>query len=87
MGKGLIATVALIALCSSLALAADKRVIRPKGAEANAGWSHGILIDGTLYVAPKPTDDGRRGQARRSRARGNHGHCEKVDCIAGLHVA
>ena len=45
MGKRSIATVALITLCSSLALAADKTVILPKGAERNAGWSHGILID------------------------------------------
>ena len=51
MGKRSIATVALISLCSSLALAADKKVILPKGAERNAGWSHGILIDGTLYVS------------------------------------
>jgi enamine deaminase RidA (YjgF/YER057c/UK114 family) len=30
-------------------LAAQKKTIRPKGAEPNAGWSHGILIDGALF--------------------------------------
>ena len=52
-----IAAVALIALCSSLALAADKKVIRPKGAEPNAGWSYGLLIDGTLYVSGMGGED------------------------------
>jgi len=49
--------VVLISLCSSLALAADKKVIRPKGAEPNAGWSHGILIDATLYVSGMGGED------------------------------
>ena len=57
MGRGSIATVVLISLCSSLALAADKKVIRPKGAEPNAGWSHGILIDATLYVSGMGGED------------------------------
>jgi 2-iminobutanoate/2-iminopropanoate deaminase len=57
MGKRSIAIVALLSLCASLALAADKRVIRPKGAEPNAGWSHGILIDGTLYVSGMGGED------------------------------
>jgi 2-iminobutanoate/2-iminopropanoate deaminase len=57
MGKLLISTVALISLCASVALGADKKVIRPKGAEQNAGWSHGILIDGTLYVSGMGGED------------------------------
>ena len=57
MGKRSMATVAMISLCSSLALAADKKVILPKGAERNAGWSHGILIDGTLYVSGMGGED------------------------------
>ena len=57
MGRRSIATVALISLCSSLVLAADKKVILPKGAERNAGWSHGILIDGTLYVSGMGGED------------------------------
>ena len=57
MRKVSIATVALIALCASVAMGADKKVIRPKGAEANAGWSHGILVDGTLYVSGMAGED------------------------------
>src|SRR5262245_3316566 len=57
MGKLSIATVALISLFSGLSLTADKQVIRPKGAEPNAGWSHGILIDGTLYVSGMGGED------------------------------
>ena len=52
-----VVTLALVVLCSSIALGADKRVIRPKGAEANAGWSYGILIDGTLYVSGMGGED------------------------------
>ena len=52
-----IATVVLMALGASLALAADKKVILPKGAERNAGWSHGLLIDGTLYVSGMAGED------------------------------
>jgi enamine deaminase RidA (YjgF/YER057c/UK114 family) len=43
--------VALMLLCSILALAAEKKVVRPSGAEPSASWSHGILIDDTLYVS------------------------------------
>jgi 2-iminobutanoate/2-iminopropanoate deaminase len=57
MRKLSMATVVLIALGASLALAADKKVILPKGAERNAGWSHGILIDGTLYVSGMGGED------------------------------
>jgi len=57
MRKASIAIVALIALCASLALAADKRVVRPKGAQPNAGWSHGLLVDGTLYVSGMAGED------------------------------
>jgi 2-iminobutanoate/2-iminopropanoate deaminase len=57
MGKRIITTVALLSLCASLAMGADKKVILPKGAERNAGWSHGILIDGTLYVSGMAGED------------------------------
>ena len=43
--------VVLMLLCSILALAAEKKVVRPSGAEPSASWSHGILIDDTLYVS------------------------------------
>jgi 2-iminobutanoate/2-iminopropanoate deaminase len=53
----LVTTIALIAFCASLAPGADKKVIRPKGAEPNAGWSYGMLIDGTLYVSGMGGED------------------------------
>jgi len=43
--------VVLMLICSILALAAEKKVVRPTGAEPSASWSHGILIDNTLYVS------------------------------------
>ncbi len=33
------------------ATAADRRTITPKGAEPSSSWSHGILVDGTLYIS------------------------------------
>ena len=57
MLKPFIATVALIAFCGGPALAAERKVIRPKGAEPNAGWSYGILVDGTLYVSGMGGED------------------------------
>jgi 2-iminobutanoate/2-iminopropanoate deaminase len=43
--------VVLMLICSMLAPAAEKKVVRPTGAEPSASWSHGILIDNTLYVS------------------------------------
>ena len=51
-----ITTVTLISLCASPVFA-DRKVIRPKGAEPNAGWSHGLLVDGTLYVSGMAGED------------------------------
>ncbi len=57
MLKPLVTTLALVSLCSGLALAAEKKVVRPKGAEPNAGWSYGILVDDTLYVSGMGGED------------------------------
>ena len=57
MGKLSIATMILISICATASLAADVNVIRPKGAERNAGWSHGLLVDGTLYVSGMAGED------------------------------
>jgi 2-iminobutanoate/2-iminopropanoate deaminase len=35
----------------------SKKVILPKGAQPNAGWSYGILTDGTLYVSGMGGED------------------------------
>ena len=57
MLKTVVATVVVLSLCAGLTLAAEKKVIRPKGAEPNAGWSYGILADGTLYVSGMGGED------------------------------
>ena len=57
MLKQLITTVALISVCSGLVLGAERKVILPKGAQPNAGWSYGILTDGTLYVSGMGGED------------------------------
>jgi len=38
-------------------LGAERKVILPKGAQPNAGWSYGILTDGTLYVSGMGGED------------------------------
>ncbi len=57
MKRHWITTLALVAVCAALALGADKKVIRPKGAVPNAGWSYGILVDGTLYISGMGGED------------------------------
>ena len=57
MRKTVVTTVVLIILGAGLTLGAQKRVILPKGAEPNAGWSYGILADGTLYVSGMGGED------------------------------
>jgi 2-iminobutanoate/2-iminopropanoate deaminase len=57
MLKRFVTTVALISLSGGLTLGAEKKVILPKGAEPNAGWSYGILLDGTLYVSGMGGED------------------------------
>ena len=47
-----------VTLCASLAQgASSKQVIQPKGATPNAGWSYGLLVDGTLYVSGMAGED------------------------------
>jgi 2-iminobutanoate/2-iminopropanoate deaminase len=55
--KTLMATAALIFMCTGLALGAEKQVIRPPGAAPGGAWSHGILVDGTLYVSGMGGED------------------------------
>jgi len=38
-------------------LAAEKKIVRPQGAEPSSSWSHGILIDGTLYISGMGGED------------------------------
>jgi 2-iminobutanoate/2-iminopropanoate deaminase len=57
MRKTLVTTLALISLCAGLTLGAEKKIIIPKGATPNAGWSYGILTDGTLYISGMAGED------------------------------
>lgn len=47
----------LMLVCPVLMLAAEKKVVRPAGAEPSASWSHGILIGDTLYVSGMAGED------------------------------
>jgi 2-iminobutanoate/2-iminopropanoate deaminase len=51
--------VVMVTLCASLAQGAstDKKVILPKGAEPNAGWSYGLMVGDTLYVSGMGGED------------------------------
>lgn len=46
-----LAAISFLTLLSASAFAATKKVIIPAGEKPSANWSHGILIDGTLYVS------------------------------------
>jgi 2-iminobutanoate/2-iminopropanoate deaminase len=52
-------SIVIIALCVGLSqgATANKKVIVPKGAQPSAAWSHGLLVDGTLYVSGMGGED------------------------------
>ena len=47
----LIPVIAFVLLCSALTVGAEKKVVRPPGAEPSASWSHGLLVGDTLYIS------------------------------------
>jgi 2-iminobutanoate/2-iminopropanoate deaminase len=49
--------VAVTVLSMALTQGVDKKVIRPKNAAPNAGWSHGLLVGDTLYVSGMGGED------------------------------
>ena len=57
MMKPIVTSVVLLSLCAGLTLGAEKKMFIPKGATPNAGWSYGILTDGTLYVSGMAGED------------------------------
>jgi 2-iminobutanoate/2-iminopropanoate deaminase len=57
MMKRTLTLVVLTVACGSLALGAEKRIIRPAGAAPSKNWSHGILVDGTLYMSGMGGED------------------------------
>jgi 2-iminobutanoate/2-iminopropanoate deaminase len=59
MQKKIAVLVALMLLFACQAPGAEKKIIRPQGAEPSSSWSHGILIDGTLYISGMGGEDSR----------------------------
>jgi 2-iminobutanoate/2-iminopropanoate deaminase len=57
MAKQIVAAATLVFLCAGLALAAEKRIIRPTGTKPGGNFSPGILVDGTLYVSGQGGED------------------------------
>jgi 2-iminobutanoate/2-iminopropanoate deaminase len=57
MVKTIASALALTLLCAGLTFSSDKRVITPAGAKPGGAWSHGILVDGTLYVSGMGGED------------------------------
>jgi 2-iminobutanoate/2-iminopropanoate deaminase len=57
MLKPFMTAVVLVVLSASMTLGAEKKIILPKGATPNAGWSYGVLTDGTLYVSGMGGED------------------------------
>jgi 2-iminobutanoate/2-iminopropanoate deaminase len=51
MSKPMFSALALLFLCAGLAISGDKKIIRPDGTKPGGSWSHGVLVDGTLYVS------------------------------------
>jgi 2-iminobutanoate/2-iminopropanoate deaminase len=56
MMKPLLA-IAVLSVSLAATQGVDKKVIRPKGAAPNAGWSHGLLVGDTLYVSGMGGED------------------------------
>src|SRR6187200_3014113 len=52
-------SIVVIALCVGLSQGptTNKKVIVPKGAQPSAAWSHGLVVDGTLYVSGMGGED------------------------------
>jgi 2-iminobutanoate/2-iminopropanoate deaminase len=46
-----IPVIAFVLLSSALTVGAEKKVVRPPGAEPSASWSHGLLVGDTLYIS------------------------------------
>ena len=71
------AALMLVAACSAgVAVAAEKRIIRPPGTKPGGNFSQGILIDGTLYVSGQAGED-KYGAQRRENGTGVGRHDRK----------
>jgi 2-iminobutanoate/2-iminopropanoate deaminase len=57
MPRQIVRAVTLVLLCAGLALAAEKRIVRPPGSKPGGNYSPGILVDGTLYISGQGGED------------------------------
>lgn len=57
MLKRIVTTLTVLSLVIVPAIGAQKTIILPKGAKPNAGWSYGVLTNGTLYVSGMGGED------------------------------
>ena len=57
MLKRTVSLVVLAVAFGSIAPGAERRIVRPAGATPSKNWSHGILVDGTLYVSGMGGED------------------------------
>ncbi len=57
MLKPFITSVVFLAISAGVSQGGDKKMILPKGAPPNAGWSYGILADDTLYISGMAGED------------------------------
>jgi 2-iminobutanoate/2-iminopropanoate deaminase len=57
MTRKIVVALFLVLACTSLALAGEKKIVRPPGATPSSNWSHGILLDGTLYISGMAGED------------------------------
>lgn len=48
---------ALVLVCATLIVAAQKQIVRPPASQPSASWSHGILVGNTLYVSGMSGED------------------------------
>lgn len=57
MRRPLVATFTLALLLAGLSAAAEKKIVQPHGTKPGGSWSHGILVDGTLYISGMGGED------------------------------
>ena len=57
MPKIILSILVLVLSFSVPTFRSDKKVILPPGAKPSGNWSHGILLDGTLYISGMGGED------------------------------
>jgi 2-iminobutanoate/2-iminopropanoate deaminase len=57
MPKLILSILVLVLSLSAPTLRSDKKIILPTGAKPPGNWSHGVLVDGTLYISGMGGED------------------------------